>query len=80
MRCFAGTTLMKSFGEAAKIAPWHWNVALDLGDIPRLSDAQQRVGFGGFKNEDLNKSPVFGRLRLALGLPHDWVAGVLQKH
>ena len=35
---------------------------------------QQRVGFNGFKTEDLNKSPVFGRLRLQLGLPADWVA------
>jgi hypothetical protein len=74
MRYFAGTTLMTSFGETAKLAPWRWSAALDLGTIPRLSEAQQQVGFGGFKNEDLNKSPVIGRLRLALGLPYDWVA------
>ena len=74
MRYFAGTTLMTSFGETAKVAPWRWNAALDVGSIPRLSDAQQRVGFGGFKSEDLNKSPVFGRLRLGLGLPDEWVA------
>ena len=74
MRYFAGTTLMTSFGETARLGPWDWNIAFDLGSIPHLSDAQQRVGFGGFKNEDLNKSPVFGRLRLALGLPGAWVA------
>jgi hypothetical protein len=74
MRYFAGTTLMTSFGETAKLAPWRWNLALDLGSIPRLGESQQRVGFGGFKNEDLNKSPVFGRVRLALGLPAAWVA------
>ena len=74
MRYFAGTTLMTSFGEGARLAPWQWSAALEGGHIPRLSDAQQRVGFGGFKNEDLNKSPVFGRLRLALGLPDGWVA------
>ncbi len=74
MRYFAGTSLMTSFGDTAKLAPWRWNVAADLGSIPRLDDAQQRVGFGGFKNEDLNKSPAFGRLRLAIGLPDDWVA------
>ena len=76
MRYFAGTTLMTSFGETARLAPWRWSAALELGRIPRLSDSQQRVGFGGFKDEDLNKSPVFGRLRLALGLPDDWVAEV----
>jgi len=74
MRYFAGTTLMTSFGDTARLAPWRWNIAFDVGSIPRLSEAQQRVGFGGFKNEDLNKSPVFGRLRLALSLPYDWVA------
>ena len=74
MRYFAGTTLMTSFGETTNRAPWRLNVALDVGSIPHLSDAQQRVGFGGFKNEDLNKSPVIGRLRLTLGLPYDSVA------
>ncbi len=74
MRYFAGTTLMTSFGETADLPLWRWNVALDLGSIPRLSEAQQRVGFGGFKNEDLNKSPVVGRLRLGIGLPYAWVA------
>ncbi len=74
MRYFAGTTLMTSCGETPRLAPWRWNAAFDLGHIPHLSDAQQRVGFGGSKHEDLNKSPVFGRLRLALGLPDAWVA------
>ena len=31
MRYFAGTTLMTSFGETARLAPWRWNAALDLG-------------------------------------------------
>jgi hypothetical protein len=73
MRTFAGTTLFTSFGETAQLAPWHFSAAFDLASIPHLSDAQQAVGFGGFKNEDLNRSPVFGRLRLALGLPHGGV-------
>jgi len=74
MRYFAGTTLMTSFGETAKLSPWKWSVALEAGSIPRLSDSQQQVGFGGSKQEDLNKSPVVGRLRVALGLPEGWVA------
>jgi hypothetical protein len=76
MRYMAGTTLMTSYGETAALAPWRWNVALDLGHIPRLGDDQQQVGFGGSKSEDLNKSPVFGRLRVAVGLPHDWVGEI----
>lgn len=74
MRYLAGTTLMTSVGETAGLAQWHWNIALDVGSIPHLNAAQQRVGLGGVKSEDLNKSPVFGRLRMALGLPDGWVA------
>ena len=76
MRYFAGTTLMTSFGETPQLTPWRWSAALELGSIPHLSDEQQHVGFGGSKREDFNKSPVFGRLRVALGLPGDWVAEV----
>src|SRR5262245_32457248 len=76
MRYFAGTTLMTSFGETERLAPWRWSAALELGAIPHLGAEQQHVGFGGSKREDLNKSPVFGRLRLALGLPDGWVAEV----
>jgi hypothetical protein len=74
MRYFAGTTLMTSFGETPQLAPWRWSAAIELGSIPRLSDEQQHVGFGGSKREDLNKSPAFGRLRLAVGLPGGWIA------
>ena len=58
MRYFAGTTLMTSFGESARLAPWRWNAAVELGAIPHLSDEQQHVGFGGSKQEDLNLSLI----------------------
>ena len=74
MNYVAASTLMTAFGETPALAPWRWSVALDLGYIPRLSEAQQRVGFNGIKQEDLNKSSVFGRIRLILGLPGDFVA------
>ena len=45
------------------------SISAELSSIPRLSKAQQRIGFGGFKDEDLNKSPAFGRLRANIGLP-----------
>ena len=74
MNYFAASSLMTAFGESPTLETGNWEAALELGHIPRLSDAQQRVGFAGFKNEDLNRSPVFGRLRLTLGLPAGWVA------
>ena len=70
----AASTLMTAFGEAPALAAGRWSVAFDLGHIPRLGEAQQRVGFNGIKREDLNKSPVFGRMRFMLGLPGHWVA------
>lgn len=68
MNYVVATTAMTSFGATPVRRPGEWNVAVDLGHVPRLSRAQQQVGFGGEKAEDLNKSPVFGRLRFGLGL------------
>lgn len=56
-------------GPAAPMALWDWRVSAEMGSIPHLSREEQRVGFGGYKLEDMNKSPVFGRGRLHLGLP-----------
>lgn len=74
MNYFAASSLMTAFGESPALGAGKWEGAVEFGHVPRLSDAQQRVGFAGFKNEDLNRSPVFGRLRLMLGLPAGWVA------
>ena len=70
----AASTFMTGFGETPTLVPWQLQVAGDLGHIPRLAESQQRVGFFGTKQEDLNKSPVFGRLRLQVGLPAGFVA------
>lgn len=76
MNYFAASSLMTSFGPPPPLAPGGWNLALDLGHIPRLGDQERRVGFSGTKLEDLNKSPVFGRLRLTVGLPGQWVGEI----
>lgn len=47
------------------------SISAELSSIPHLSKEQQKVGLGGDKNEDLNKSPAFGRLRASMGLPWD---------
>jgi hypothetical protein len=54
-------------------------VGLELAWIPDLTAAQQRVGFNGTKQEELNKAPMFARPRVTLGLPGRWsvtLAGV----
>jgi hypothetical protein len=68
------SSVMTAFGELPALAPGEWRVAAELGHIPGLSDEQSRVGFGGEKAEDLDKSPVFGRGRIVIGLPGAWIA------
>ena len=74
MQRATAVTLMTSFGPVPALAPGQWQGALELGHIPGLSTDEQRVGFRGTKQEDLDKSPVFGRARVLLGLPGGWVA------
>lgn len=74
MNYMAATTFLTGFGDDAVLARGHWSATLELGEIPRLSAAQRQVGLGGTKIEDLNKSPVFGRLRVSVGLPAGWLA------
>ena len=76
MRYVAASTLMTAFGQTPALPEWRLGVALDAGYIPKLSEQQQRIGLHGVKQEDLNRSPVFGRLRLLLGLPGEFVATV----
>lgn len=74
MNYVAASTFMTAFGQVPALAAWHWMGAGEIGHVPRLSESDQRVGFEGTKQEDLNRSPVFGRMRLLLGLPAGFVA------
>jgi len=44
--------------------------------LPSLNAAERRVGFGGTKEEDLNKAPLFVRPRVSVGLPNRFTATV----
>lgn len=74
MHYVSAPSFMTGFGATPPLAAGEWQLAGELAHVPRLSEAQQRVGFGGEKAEDLNKSPVFGRLRASVGLPAGWLA------
>jgi len=76
MNYMAASTLMTAFGTTPSLATGQWQLAGDLGHIPRLDDSQQRVGFFGTKQEDLNRSPVFGRIRAVVGLPGEFVGEI----
>lgn len=74
MHYVSAPTFLTGFGASPALAAGEWRLDLELGHIPALSREQQRVGFGGEKAEDLNKSPLFGRVRGRLGLGAGWVA------
>lgn len=76
MRHVGAATLMTGMGALPSLAPGAWAVGAELSQVPHLDQDQQRVGLGGSKQEDLNKSPVFGRARLWLGLPAGLVAEI----
>jgi hypothetical protein len=72
MNTMAATALLTGFD--APPARGEWRLALELDPVPHLSERERTVGFEGTKVEDLNKSPVFGRVRAAVGLPAGWHA------
>ena len=43
----------------------------EISTIPELNSKQQKIGFGGLKYEDLNKSPVFGKGKIKMGFYWD---------
>jgi hypothetical protein len=72
MKFFNSASLLTGLGPPRPREPWSLEIGLELDSIPRLTEDQQRVGFGGVKVEDLNRLPVFLRPRLTIGLPARW--------
>lgn len=72
MAYMSATTLFSGFSSTREREPWSFAVGAELGHVPHLSSHKRRVGFDGTKLEDLNKSPVFGTVRVQLALPEDF--------
>jgi hypothetical protein len=69
MAWVGSVTLLTGFGVPRPLEPGALELGLEAGWVPSLSEEQRRVGFGGTKVEDLNRTPVIGRPRLTVGLP-----------
>lgn len=65
----ASLNLSDKFPEALSLGKF--NLSAEISSIPELNEKQQKIGFGGVKSEDLNKSPVFGRGKIAAGFYWD---------
>lgn len=68
MKYFASVALPTTFGGPEPLAAGDVDLTLEYVQIPSLDEAERRVGFGGFKVEDLNKSPYLLRPVVAVGL------------
>ncbi len=71
MAYFSSINLLTGFGAPEASEPGDLEIGVELAWIPSLSEAERTIGFYGTKTEDLNKTSLFGRPRLALGLPRD---------
>ena len=69
MAWFSAVTFPTTLAAAEPLPPGAVELSLEGGWVPSLSERQRTVGFLGEKPEDLNRSSVFGRPRLAVGLP-----------
>jgi hypothetical protein len=69
MAWFAAVAFPTTLAGAQPLPAGAVELSLEGGWVPRLSEEQRSVGFLGDKPEDLNRTAVFGRPRLAVGLP-----------
>jgi hypothetical protein len=68
MKYFSSASLMTAVGPVRDRGAGELELELEGIAVPDLSREQRTVGFGGLKEEDLNRSPAFGRIRLGVGV------------
>ena len=72
MKFFTSVSLLSSNGPVDRRDAGEVDLGLELLSVPHLDQEQRTVGFGGFKEEDLNRSPVWARVRAEMGLGRGW--------
>jgi hypothetical protein len=69
LKYFSAVSTFTAIGPPVVREAGSIDFGLEGGWIPHLSESERRVGFRGTALEDLNKTPLFGRPRLTVGLP-----------
>jgi hypothetical protein len=69
LKYFVSSTMLSGLDVPGNHRAGSISVGLEMGWLPALSTAQQRVGFNGLAFHDLNKAPIMVRPRVAVGLP-----------
>lgn len=76
MKYYGSVGLLTGIGAPPELAPGEVLVGLEGSWLPTLDEEERRVGFFGTKEEDLDRSSVFGRGRALVGLPRAFVLTV----
>jgi len=74
MAWFSSVAYPTALGAAGGLPVGNAELSLEGGYVPSLSARERTVGFLGTKPEDLNRTSVFGRVRLAAALPGEVTA------
>lgn len=72
MKFFTSVSLLTGLGPVADREAGDVTLGLEVLSVPHLDQEQRTVGFGGFKEEDLSRSPIWARIRAEIGLGAGW--------
>lgn len=73
MQYFASLNVLTGFGPPQELSPGTVVVGFEVDSVPSLDERELRVGFNGTKTEDINRTSVFGRPRVAVGLAGNFI-------
>lgn len=76
MKYFASVGLMNGYGPQDKLKFGKFQLRGELANIPHLNKMKRTVGFGGTKEENLNKAPLLFRPTVTMGLTESISASV----
>ncbi len=72
MKLVGSELLPTSLGIPSQSTPWSVDLGVEVGWLPSLDAEQRMIGFNGTKQENVNRTPLFARPRVQLGLPADF--------
>lgn len=71
MKRVGSEALLTSLGVPGRTRVGTLDFGFEFGWLPALDDQQRLIGFNGTKAENVNRTPLFVRPRITVGLPHD---------
>ena len=69
MKLVGSELLLTSMGVPKPVPVGRIELGVEAGWLPTLSDQQRLIGFNGTKRENVNRTSLFARPRVTVGLP-----------